>query len=92
MRLRKLYPSRKLKVCASTMMGLCTHTEVPESINECKLTLYDCEGHLVFDGAAHGAGTYRMRAYHDYDDDAGKSFALHLPLIDYSREKWMMVN
>ena len=60
--------------------------------DEYKLTLYDCEGHLVFDGVAHGAGTYRLRAYHDYDDDAGKNYALHLPLIDYSREKWMMVN
>lgn len=58
--------------------------------DEHRITLYDCEGHLVFDGSTHGAGTYRLRAYHDYDDNAGISYAEHLPLIDYSREKWMI--
>ena len=56
--------------------------------DEQKIVLYDCEGHLIFDGTAYGAGTFLLKAFHDYDDNAGINYAVNLPLIDYSREKW----
>ena len=59
--------------------------------DEYKIALYDCEGHLVFDGSTQGEGTYRLRAYHDYDDNAGTAYAENFPIIDYSREKWMLI-